>query len=116
MREVRQFAERINAPVAMTLLRLGAFPASHSLNIGMMGMHGKPGESRHPGNRPAARLGMRFDDRVTGNIKTTRSTRRRFTSTSIRRDRKNVIADGNCRRPSSGAKELLGRSRATLGG
>jgi acetolactate synthase-1/2/3 large subunit len=41
MKEVRQFAERINAPVAMTLLGLGGFPASHPLNIGMMGMHGE---------------------------------------------------------------------------
>src|ERR1700692_3185925 len=50
MREVRDFAERAGIPVAMTLLGLGAFPASHPLNLGMMGMHG--------------------DDWVTGNLKT----------------------------------------------
>ena len=56
MTEVREFAERINAPVAMTLLGLGGFPASHPLHIGMMGMHGEVlGQPRDPGSRSAAR-------------------------------------------------------------
>jgi acetolactate synthase-1/2/3 large subunit len=69
--EVRQFAERINAPVAMTLLGLGAFPASHPLNIGMMGMHGEAWVN-HAIQEADLLLafGMRFDDRVTGNLKT----------------------------------------------
>src|SRR4026209_2682147 len=71
MNEVRQFAERINAPVAMTLLGLGGFPASHPLNIGMMGMHGEAWVN-HAIQEADLLLafGMRFDDRVTGNIKT----------------------------------------------
>jgi acetolactate synthase-1/2/3 large subunit len=71
MAEVRQFAERINAPVAMTLLGLGGFPASHPLNIGMMGMHGEAWVN-HAIQEADLLLafGMRFDDRVTGNIKT----------------------------------------------
>src|SRR4029077_13963578 len=71
MREVRAFAERINAPVAMTLLGLGAFPASHPLNIGMMGMHGESWVN-HAIQEADLLLafGMRFDDRVTGNLKT----------------------------------------------
>jgi acetolactate synthase-1/2/3 large subunit len=71
MKEVREFAERINAPVAMTLLGLGAFPASHPLNIGMMGMHGEAWVN-HAIQEADLLLafGMRFDDRVTGNIKT----------------------------------------------
>jgi acetolactate synthase-1/2/3 large subunit len=71
MKEVREFAERINAPVAMTLLGLGAFPASHQLNIGMMGMHGEAWVN-HAIQEADLLLafGMRFDDRVTGNIKT----------------------------------------------
>jgi acetolactate synthase-1/2/3 large subunit len=71
MKEVRQFAERINAPVAMTLLGLGGFPASHPLNIGMMGMHGEAWVN-HAIQEADLLLafGMRFDDRVTGNIKT----------------------------------------------
>jgi acetolactate synthase-1/2/3 large subunit len=71
MAEVRQFAERINAPVALTLLGIGAFPASHQLNIGMMGMHGEAWVN-HAIQEADLLLafGMRFDDRVTGNIKT----------------------------------------------
>ena len=71
MAEVRKFAERIDAPVAMTLLGLGAFPASHPLNIGMMGMHGEAWVN-HAIQEADLLLafGMRFDDRVTGNIKT----------------------------------------------
>jgi acetolactate synthase-1/2/3 large subunit len=71
MAEVKKFAERVNAPVAMTLLGLGAFPASHPLNIGMMGMHGESWVN-HAIQEADLLLafGMRFDDRVTGNIKT----------------------------------------------
>jgi acetolactate synthase-1/2/3 large subunit len=71
MHEVRTFAEQINAPVAMTLLGLGAFPASHPLNIGMMGMHGEAWVN-HAIQEADLLLafGMRFDDRVTGNLKT----------------------------------------------
>ena len=71
IQEVRQFAERIDAPVAMTLLGLGGFPASHPLNIGMMGMHGEAWVN-HAIQEADLLLafGMRFDDRVTGNIKT----------------------------------------------
>jgi len=71
MTEVRQFAERINAPVAMTLLGLGAFPASHPLHIGMMGMHGESWVN-HAIQEADLLLafGMRFDDRVTGNVNT----------------------------------------------
>jgi acetolactate synthase I/II/III large subunit len=71
MAEVRAFAERINAPVAMTLLGLGGFPASHSLNIGMMGMHGEAWVN-HAIQEADLLLafGMRFDDRVTGNLAT----------------------------------------------
>ena len=71
MAEVRKFAEQINAPVAMTLLGLGGFPASHPLNIGMMGMHGEAWVN-HAIQEADLLLafGMRFDDRVTGNLKT----------------------------------------------
>src|SRR5918993_985884 len=71
MDEVKQFAERINAPVAMTLLGLGGFPASHPLNIGMMGMHGESWVN-HAIQEADLLLafGMRFDDRVTGNLAT----------------------------------------------
>jgi acetolactate synthase-1/2/3 large subunit len=71
MNEVRAFAELVDCPVAMTLLGLGGFPASHPLNIGMMGMHGEAWVN-HAIQEADLLLafGMRFDDRVTGNLKT----------------------------------------------
>jgi acetolactate synthase I/II/III large subunit len=71
VREVRDFAERAGIPVALTLLGLGAFPASHPLNLGMMGMHGEAWVN-HTIQEADLLLafGMRFDDRVTGNLKT----------------------------------------------
>ena len=71
MHEVRQFAERVDCPVAMTLLGLGAFPASHPLNVGMMGMHGEAWVNHAIQEADLLMaFGMRFDDRVTGNLKT----------------------------------------------
>src|SRR5213594_3371646 len=71
MQEVRDFAERAGIPVAPTLLGLGAFPASHPLNLGMMGMHGEAWVNHAIQDADLLiALGMRFDDRVTGNLKT----------------------------------------------
>ena len=69
--EVREFAERAGIPVALTLLGIGAFPAAHPLNLGMMGMHGEAWVN-HTIQEADLLLafGMRFDDRVTGNLKT----------------------------------------------
>jgi acetolactate synthase-1/2/3 large subunit len=71
MREVRDFAERAGIPVALTLLGIGALPASHPLNLGMMGMHGEAWVN-HTIQEADLLLafGMRFDDRVTGALKT----------------------------------------------
>ena len=68
---VREFAERANIPIAMTLLGIGSVPASHPLNLGMMGMHGEAwvNQAIQEADLLLA-FGMRFDDRVTGNIKT----------------------------------------------
>jgi acetolactate synthase-1/2/3 large subunit len=68
--EVRKFAERTNTPVAMTLLGLGALPSAHPLSLGMMGMHGEAycNLAIQQSDLIIA-LGMRFDDRVTGNLK-----------------------------------------------
>jgi acetolactate synthase I/II/III large subunit len=68
---VREFAERANIPVAMTLLGLGGVPASHPLNLGMMGMHGEAWVNTAIQEADLLlAFGMRFDDRVTGNLKT----------------------------------------------
>src|SRR3984957_7045770 len=71
MDEVRTFAERANIPVGLTLLGLGAFPASHPLSMGMMGMHGEAWLNNIIQEADLLiAFGMRFDDRVTGNLKT----------------------------------------------
>jgi acetolactate synthase-1/2/3 large subunit len=71
MQEVRDLAERAGIPVALTLLGLGAFPASHPLNLGMMGMHGEAWVNNAIQEADLLlALGMRFDDRVTGTLKT----------------------------------------------
>jgi acetolactate synthase I/II/III large subunit len=70
-RLVLALAERANIPIAVTLLGIGGVPASHPLNLGMMGMHGEAwvNEAIQEADLLIA-LGMRFDDRVTGNLKT----------------------------------------------
>jgi acetolactate synthase-1/2/3 large subunit len=71
MAQLREFAEKTQTPVAMTLLGLGAFPASHPLSLGMMGMHGESWTNRAIQEADLLlAFGMRFDDRVTGNVKT----------------------------------------------
>ncbi|MCU1320933.1 MAG: acetolactate synthase, large subunit, biosynthetic type [Acidobacteriaceae bacterium] len=67
--QVIAFAERMNIPVASTLLGLGAFPTTHPLSLGMMGMHGESWVN-HAIQEADLLLafGMRFDDRVTGNL------------------------------------------------
>jgi acetolactate synthase-1/2/3 large subunit len=68
---VRQFAERTQIPIAMTLLGIGGFPASHPQNLGMMGMHGEAWVNTAIQEADLLlAFGMRFDDRVTGNLKT----------------------------------------------
>ena len=68
---VRRFAERTQIPVATTLLGIGGFPASHPLNLGMMGMHGEAWVNTAIQEADLLlAFGMRFDDRVTGNLKT----------------------------------------------
>ena len=68
--ELRSFASKANIPVAMTLLGLGAMPASHPLSLGMMGMHGEAycNLAIQDADLLLA-FGMRFDDRVTGNLR-----------------------------------------------
>jgi acetolactate synthase-1/2/3 large subunit len=68
---LRVFATKTQTPVAMTLLGLGAFPASDPLNLGMMGMHGEAYCNLAIQNADLLlAFGMRFDDRVTANLRT----------------------------------------------
>jgi acetolactate synthase-1/2/3 large subunit len=66
-----EFVAKTGIPVASTLLGLGGFPASHVLALGMMGMHGEAwvNQAIQEADLLVA-LGMRFDDRVTGNLET----------------------------------------------
>ena len=71
MNEVRELSERAQIPVALTLLGKGAMPEDHPLVIGMMGMHGEASANLAIQEADLLiALGMRFDDRVTGNLKT----------------------------------------------
>jgi acetolactate synthase I/II/III large subunit len=71
MEQVRSLAERAQIPVALTLLGLGGFPASHPLNLGMMGMHGESWVNHAIQDADLLiACGMRFDDRVTGSLST----------------------------------------------
>ena len=71
MQVLKDFAEKAQIPVAMSLLGIGGLPANHPLNLGMMGMHGEAWVN-HAIQQADLLLafGMRFDDRVTGNTKT----------------------------------------------
>jgi acetolactate synthase-1/2/3 large subunit len=68
---LRAFVDKTQIPVALTLLGLGGFPPSHPLCLGMMGMHGEAYvNSAIQRADLLLAFGMRFDDRVTGNLKT----------------------------------------------
>jgi len=68
-KELLAFAERTGIPVASTLLGLGAFPCSHKNYVGFLGMHGNyaPNLMTNECDLLLA-IGMRFDDRVTGDL------------------------------------------------
>ena len=67
--ELRELAEMTEIPVTLTLMGLGAFPGSHPLFLGMLGMHGMywANMSIHNSDLIIA-IGARFDDRVTGDV------------------------------------------------
>jgi acetolactate synthase I/II/III large subunit len=68
-KEVIAFAEAQQIPIASTLLGLGAIPAAHPLSLGMMGMHGESWVNNAIQQADLLlAFGMRFDDRVTGNL------------------------------------------------
>ncbi len=68
-RDVLAFAEAHQIPIASTLLGLGAIPAGHPLSLGMMGMHGESWVNNAIQEADLLlAFGMRFDDRVTGNL------------------------------------------------
>ena len=67
--EVRALAEKTGIPVITTLLGISAFPESHPLHLGMPGMHGEVHVNRAIQHADLiVGIGLRFDDRVTGNL------------------------------------------------
>ena len=67
--ELREFAQKLGAPVTTTLLGLGAYPESDDLSLGMLGMHGTWYANMAVSESDLLiAIGARFDDRVTGRI------------------------------------------------
>lgn len=69
--ELREFIEKADIPCATTFLGLSAVPSNHPLNKGILGMHGNLGPNVMTNQCDLLiAVGMRFDDRVTGNLAT----------------------------------------------
>ncbi|MDR0538160.1 MAG: biosynthetic-type acetolactate synthase large subunit [Tannerellaceae bacterium] len=67
-KELLTFLEKSGIPAGSTMLGLSAIPSAHPLNKGMLGMHGNVGPNRKTNECDVLiAIGMRFDDRVTGN-------------------------------------------------
>ena len=67
--ELKEFSEKTGIPVACTLLGLGSFPTNHPNYVGFLGMHGNYGPNLNTNECDVLiGIGMRFDDRVTGNV------------------------------------------------
>ena len=70
-KELRSFIEKTGIPSAWTILGLSAMPTEHPLNVGMVGMHGNYGPNVLTNECDVLiAIGMRFDDRVTGDLNT----------------------------------------------
>lgn len=69
--EIRRLAEKLSIPVVSTLLGKGCFPEEHPLSLGMLGMHGTAYANMAVKECDLiVSIGSRFDDRITGNVKT----------------------------------------------
>lgn len=69
--ELRSFIEKAGLPAGCTLLGLSALPTDHPLHVGMLGMHGSLGSNKKTQECDLLiAVGMRFDDRITGNLNT----------------------------------------------
>ena len=69
--EFKEFIEKTGIPAAWTILGVSAIPTNHELNVGMLGMHGNYGPNKLTNECDVLiAIGMRFDDRVTGDLDT----------------------------------------------
>lgn len=115
--ELRTLIEKAQIPVGCTLLGLSALPSDHPLNMGMLGMHGNLGPNVMTNQCDLLiAVGMRFDDRVTGNLKTYATQARviHFDIDPAEID-KNVHADlavlGDCKQTLAAVTELVDATR-----
>ena len=68
--DLKAFIEKAGIPAAWTILGLAGLPTDHPLNVGMLGMHGNYGPNVKTNEADVIiAVGMRFDDRVTGDLK-----------------------------------------------
>ncbi len=111
--QLRIFIEKAQLPTASTLLGLSVLPSEHPLNMGMLGMHGNlaPNVKTNECDVLIA-VGMRFDDRVTGNLATyARQAKVIHFDIDPAEINKNVKADiavlGNCKNTLQAVTELL---------
>ncbi len=114
--EVRAFIEKADAPAGCTLLGLSALPSDHRLNVGMLGMHGSLGSNSMTQQCDLIiAVGMRFDDRVTGNLATyARQARKIHFDIDPAEIGKNVPVDvavlGNCKETLAAVTALIGQA------
>lgn len=115
--ELKEFLEKAQIPAGCTMLGLSALPSDHSLNKGMLGMHGNLGPNVMTNQCDLLiAIGMRFDDRVTGNLDTYAKQARviHFDIDPSEID-KNVKADvaivGDCKQTLKRVTELLEPAR-----
>lgn len=111
--ELRKFVEKADLPCGCTLLGLSALPSKHPLNKGMLGMHGNLGPNVKTNECDVLiAVGMRFDDRVTGDLSTyARQAKVIHLDIDPSEIGKNVPVDvpvlGNCKRTLSLLTELI---------
>ena len=115
--QLKQFLEKAQIPCGTTLLGLSAIPSDHPLNMGMLGMHGNLGPNVMTNQCDLLiAIGMRFDDRVTGNLQTyARQAKVIHFDIDPSEINKNVRADlavvGDCRQTLAAVTERLDEVR-----
>ena len=111
--ELRRFIEKAQLPVGCTLLGLSVLSSEHPLNMGMLGMHGNLATNVKTNECDVLiAVGMRFDDRVTGNLATyARQAKVIHFDIDPSEINKNVKADvavlGDCKQTLRAVTELL---------
>ena len=111
--ELKAFLEKAGIPAGCTLLGLSALPTNHPLNTGMLGMHGNLGPNTKTQECDLLiAIGMRFDDRITGKLKTyARQARKIHFDIDPSEINKNVTVDlavlGDCKETLAAVTELI---------